>query len=103
MHPDNKKDNCEHDKPELGDIDIQTLVYRKEKGSYHFDDRVEKKADQSCQEFEFIPFHGKNDSNTCNQYLDDPVQDHAGFKKCREHSNPPIGSTLPEVLLNSLV
>jgi len=76
MHTDNKKDDSEQDKPELGDIDIQTLAYRKEKCGYHLDDRVEEKADQSCQEFEFIPFHGKNYRKTRDYYLDDPVQDH---------------------------
>ena len=90
MHTDNEKDNCKHDKPELGDINIQTLVYGKEKGRYYLHDRVEKKTDQPCKEFKFIPFYGKDNGNGSDHYLDDPVQDNAGFKKCRDHTiNPP--------------
>jgi len=63
VHPDNKKDNGKQDKPELGNIDEHTLQNCEEDQIYHVDDRKEEKEEQTCQKFEFTPFHCKDYCN----------------------------------------
>jgi len=81
MHPDNKKDDGKQDKPELSDIDEHPLHCGNEERIYHLYDRVEEKAEQTCQEFEFIPFHCKDYCNKRDNYLNNAIQYHTRFKE----------------------
>ena len=83
MHPENKEDNCEQDKSEPGDIKIQTMEQR---GEHHFgdlDNRIEKEAEQACEEFMSFPLQRENHSCKRDDELDIIVQDNAFFKECR--------------------
>ena len=87
MHPDNKKNNGKKDKPELSDIKEHAMYNREEEHIYHISNRIEEEKGQTCQKFEFIPFHCKKYSNECGNKLNNSIQNNARCKECRDHFN----------------
>jgi hypothetical protein len=87
VHADDKEQNGNQDKPELGDIEKNTVYYGKKEQINNFNNGIKKEERQTWQKLGLIPFHSKDYGNEGSYHLNNSIQDNAGCHEERDHIN----------------